>query len=698
MAKRVRPKPRALEDEGSDSGPFNGFPSEAATAQEQQPFKRPSRKAKDQAMGNAIWNGAAPKGPKPKDSSTTQDTTPASRKRAASTTQQSGRNTKTHQGSDHDMSDVEDALPAPKLRELPAVLKRKTRKVVDESETEQPSVRALEKRSKAKPHKPTLIQEPDEAFADDEEDAQSESGMAGVDGDGDEEEEENNFNDLQGLNADELERRLADEKPRWDDEDEDEEASILVDLPSSVPESHIDLVSDSSNSDDDPAARAAFSSIKAGYDRAPAPQVLPIRKPAPKRRDTSPGPSSHRSEPKTISAPRGRSPEQKLPKLDLTRVCRSFTVMKAQLKVVQIRRRATDSGKGPGKHDLQRAQERPEWNNEASMSRGRSHSGRPSTKIKREPQEPGLSHSIKTEADDTNSGKAEGDNSIEIRFNSRNAMGLKDQRPPVTRTAQLGIEYYLGLHLIKGAYPDLQNKTEYGADALDRAARDLAYPAIRARLLNDQNYRDALVTVLSGRISTFRGAVKTTAGSIIFHHYGVQQDCADLVARLLAGQSYIYPHKPDKIDLRTNATIPGKPDAKKPYEHEGIPAVASTFFKGNNPIAERITAMFVKNDAGNFEATPPMVAISCAGLHSVIDDHSSGEHKPTNFDGGRVQDIYDLHIMLLEKLKAKHPQQYRATMENIFTVASRGSSFAKGPKAPLTLLQKEALAMLKFSD
>ncbi|KAJ7681292.1 hypothetical protein B0H17DRAFT_1205960 [Mycena rosella] len=676
MAKRVRPKPRALEDEGSDSGPFNGFPSEAATAQEQQPFKRPSRKAKDQAMGNAIWNGAAPKGPKPKDPSTTQDTTPASRKRAASTTQQSGRNTKTRksahtdQGSDHDMSDVEDALPAPKLQ-------RKTRKVVDESETEQPSVRALEKRSKAKPHKPTLIQEPDEAFADDEEDAQSESGMAG------------------GLNADELERRLADEKPRWDDEDEDEEASILVDLPSrsasrasfssghfSVPESHIDLVSDSSDSDDDPAARAAFSSIKAGYDRAPAPQVLPIRKPAPKRRDTSPGPSSHRSEPKTISAPRGRSPEQKLPKLDLTR----------------IRRRATDSGKGPGKRDLQRAQERPEWNNEASMSRGRSHSGRPSTKIKREPQEPGLSHSIKTEADDTNSGKAEEDNSIEIRFNSRNAVGLKDQRPPVTRTAQLGIEYYLGLHLIKGAYPDLQNKTEYGADALDRAARDLAYPAIRARLLNDQNYRDALVTVLSGRISTFRGAVKTTAGSIIFRHYGVQQDCADLVARLLAGQSYIYPDKPDKIDLRTNATIPGKPDAKKPYEHEGIPAVASTFFKGNNPIAERITAMFVKNDAGNFEATPPMVAISCAGLHSVIDDHSSGEHKPTNFDGGRVQDIYDLHIMLLEKLKAKHPQQYRATMENIFTVASRGSSFAKGPKAPLTLLQKEALAMLNFSD
>ncbi|KAJ7686032.1 hypothetical protein B0H17DRAFT_1204578 [Mycena rosella] len=656
MAKKVRPKPRALEDEGSDSGLFNGLPSGAAIAQEQ-PSKRPSRKAKDQAMGNAVWNGAAPKGPKPKDPPTTQATAPASRKRAASTAQQSGRNTKarksahTDRGSDYDMSDVEDALPAPKLQ-------GKTRKVVDESDTEEPSARALEKPSKAKSHKPTPIQEPDEAFADDEEDAQSESGMASVDGDGGEDDEENDFDDLQGLNADELERRLADEKPRWDDEDEDEEASIPVDLP---------------------------SSIKAGYDRAPAPQVLPVKKPATKQRDTSPGLSSQPSEPKTSSAPRGRSSEQKLPKLDLT-------------QIAPARGRATGSGKGPGKRALQRAQEWPEWNDEASVSHGRSYSGRPSTKVKREPQDHGLPRPIKTEPDDANSVQAEADNNIEIRFNSRNAVGLKDQRPPVARTAQLGIEYYLGLHLIKGAYPDLQNKTEYGADALDRAARDLAYPAVRSRLLNDQDYQDALVTLLSGRVSTFRGAVKTTAGSIVFRHYGVQQDCADLVARLLAGQSYIYPHKPDKIDLRTNATIPGKPDTKKPYEHEGIPAVASTFFKGNNPIAERIAAMFVKNDAGNFEATPPMVAISCAGLHSVIDDHSSGEHKPTNFDGGRVQDIYDLHIMLLEKLKAKHPQQYRATMENIFTMASRGSSFSKGPKAPLTLLQKEALAMLDFSD
>ncbi|KAJ7620668.1 hypothetical protein B0H17DRAFT_1151995 [Mycena rosella] len=48
----------------------------------------------------------------------------------------------------------------------------------------------------------------------------------------------------------------------------------------------------------------------------------------------------------------------------------------------------------------------------------------------------------------------------------------------------------------------LPNSTEYGADALDRAARDLAYPAIRARLLNDQNYRDALVTVAQSSFAT----------------------------------------------------------------------------------------------------------------------------------------------------------------------------------------------------
>jgi hypothetical protein len=103
-------------------------------------------------------------------------------------------------------------------------------------------------------------------------------------------------------------------------------------------------------------------------------------------------------------------------------------------------------------------------------------------------------------------------------------------------------------------------------------------------------------------------------------------------------------------------------------------------------------------------------------IFSTVDDYSTGEHKPTDFEGSRVQDVYEVHIMILQKLEAEHPEQYHTMMENIFNVAScvapafflsrlptqpyirRGSSFAKGTKAPLTLLQQEALSMLDWSD
>ncbi|KAJ7314827.1 hypothetical protein DFH08DRAFT_972559 [Mycena albidolilacea] len=57
-------------------------------------------------------------------------------------------------------------------------------------------------------------------------------------------------------------------------------------------------------------------------------------------------------------------------------------------------------------------------------------------------------------------------------------------------------------------------------------------------------------------------------------------------------------------------------------------------------------------------------------IHSVLDDHSTGEYKRSNFDGSRVQDIYDVHILLLETIKEEKPDKYRVMMENIFTLAS----------------------------
>ncbi|KAJ7498331.1 hypothetical protein B0H11DRAFT_2189657 [Mycena galericulata] len=104
--------------------------------------------------------------------------------------------------------------------------------------------------------------------------------------------------------------------------------------------------------------------------------------------------------------------------------------------------------------------------------------------------------------------------------------------------------------------------------------------------------------------------------------------------------------------------------------HDGVSAVVATFFKGQNSIAEKIEALFVPNEAGNLEATQPMVAIACAAIHSSLEDYSSGGHKHTNFEGSRIQEIYDLHIMILEKLKHQKPAQYHEIMEHIFAETS----------------------------
>ncbi|KAJ7318504.1 hypothetical protein DFH08DRAFT_819783 [Mycena albidolilacea] len=125
-----------------------------------------------------------------------------------------------------------------------------------------------------------------------------------------------------------------------------------------------------------------------------------------------------------------------------------------------------------------------------------------------------------------------------------------------------------------------------------------------------------------------------------------------------------------RMDFQTKKMMPGEPDHKKPYQHDGVIAVATGFFNGQALIAERFEAMFVWNEARNYEATLPMVAISCAALSDAMNDLSTGEHKFAKFEGSWVQDIYNVHIQLLTTLKQTKPARYHSTMEMIFTKAS----------------------------
>ncbi|KAJ7783990.1 hypothetical protein DFH07DRAFT_948993 [Mycena maculata] len=706
---KSRPKPQALDEDSVSESAIDQTQLSDGDVEEPILPGRLSRKAKTDAIGHAIWVGAAPKGPKPKEKVIPTDS--SSKKRSASTARQSGRNKSAKKGhvgiapdEDVNMVGLESETPVvdPKPRESS---RRARRMLVDsdpEAEGEQraaipaapaPSHAAA---SKNKPLNPSLVVPSGAAAADtafaDEEEADSDGGNERSERSDDEQDlDGDNNEDLQGLEVGALRQKLVDETPRWaNEEDGDDGDDYEEDFPTypelrslsrasfssghqSVPESeHIDISSDDEE-ESDPGMRAAFAGINAAHQRAPAPRPLAL--------DRSGIPATHPTRTQDTSTRKSLTKAR-------TRPAEPTQPQKVDLAALVADKYSKKPEKPRGKREVQREHERPRWNAETSMPRAPARKPgivKVKLEVKPEPADVGLPPPT------AHTG------SIDIRFDGKR-VGLKNQHPDVKKTGQLAIDYYLGFHLLKNSYPDVLEATKFAKDALLRSARHLGFKAIEARLIADDEYREALTTLV-GRVSTFRGQVKPAATSSIYGNYKVQHGCADLVARLLAGVSYIYPHRPDKFDPKSSLVIPGKPDGKKPFEHEGIPAVIATFFQGQESIAEKIAALFNRNENGNLEVPQPMVAMSCAGLHSTFDDWSSGEHRPTNFDGHRVQEIYELHILLLKKLETDKPVQYHETMERIFLQASRGSvAFAKSFKVPPSLLQQEALAMLDLDS
>ncbi|KAJ7897588.1 hypothetical protein B0H14DRAFT_3589438 [Mycena olivaceomarginata] len=617
MAPRAgRPKPRALDD----SAPAD-------------------RKAKLDATRNAIWVGAAPTGSKIKSDS-------GVRKRAASTTKESTRSKTTKKNHPSNEEDVPMEEPEPEEMVLSSRGSKARRMIIDSptaSETEaistQTKTTVNRASSKARPGAPKSQSAIEDAFDEDE---AVDSDGGGDPGDDDNEYLDDGDDDLKELGPGELQQQLADEVPQWtngDDEEHEEQdeddcvfsddgyrASSRASFSSghhSVPESHIEI--SDSDSEPDSALRAGLSGLRTAHRRVADAAVIekfqPPSNPKQTRKAVSEGPLRSEVDARTSDKPRG-------------------------------------------KRELQREeQELPSWNPERPLVRANSRKPSRATKVKVEPEDKhSLSRShirkpsttaakVKVKTEPVERLEDPDTDSIEIRLNERGAVGTKTQHRDVERMLQLAIDYYFGFHIIENMYPDLRGKTKFGYDSMARATRDLTLAAIANKLRDEEPYREGLVPVRISRESQNLG----NSGS---------------VQKLRAGQTFIYPRKPGRMDFQTNKMVPGEPDRKKPYQHDGVIAVAAGFFTGQAPIAERVEAMFVRNEAGNYEATPPMVAISCAALSDAMNDLSTGEHKFAKFEGSRVQDIYDVHIQLLATLKQTKPARYHSTMEMIFTKAS----------------------------
>ncbi|KAJ6456890.1 hypothetical protein C8R45DRAFT_1082000 [Mycena sanguinolenta] len=616
-----------------------------------------------------VWKGAAPCGPAQKKPAPATKEAAAdginSRKRAASTVQQAvhSKIPKTSKQAESHQTFVDD--PEPEEQPHRPRLQRKNKQVPG-SDSDYEAAPVSSSRI-PRPRAPSQAQDPDDAFAEDESDGGDAEPEAD---DGQEDVEMEDDDDLEGLHENAVAEKLAEAIPRWtksNDIDNEEEAEYSLPTRSSsrasnssghlsVPASEPISISDHSDSDredDDPFIRAGLSGLKAAQKRATTAHVPMV--------NTSSKNSTGRQKTEI---------KQEYPRLDLSKA--PPAPQKSRVNNRTAKRNAVEV---------------PLWSDTRSSSVSRGASVHPL--VKKEVRDVALP------LDDT------GD--IAVRWSPAGTINLKEQHSDVQKMLRLGIDYYLGTHMIENFYPDVSQRANFTLDSFVNAAEDLHLPEIASAVVVEVKggrvlsaYGEALGAVPHGRISAFRSTAKSTSKAGIYGHYKVQNDCVARVEHLMKGEAFIYKQKPDTIDPRSQMPVFGRPDTDTPYLHAAIADGVRGFLKTKT--AERCTDMFPRNEQGNIEATIPLVALTCAAIYSTLDDWTTGEYKATDFEGKRVQEVYEIHTSMLQRLKESKPEQYHTTMETIFVMAASGTLFSKQSKSKkLSILEQEAMNLFTQS-
>ncbi|KAJ7433404.1 hypothetical protein FB451DRAFT_1380362 [Mycena latifolia] len=644
-----------IAQEGQDSPDTS--PNEASTG-------RPKRAAKTAANTNAVWQGAAPTGPKPKNTASSDKS--AKRKRSESGAQDSSK-PKARKKKETYPSEDDDLMPA----SVPLPARKRVSRTVVHSEDEAPSAKPAAGKCRSTAVAPDL-------FTADNDDADSEAKdkdaeVSGGDGEGS---GGDNDEDLQGLEAagdsEGVARALAEERPQWTDEAVPDDVKPQFNFDhlrqssrsssrSSTSSGRMSVPSSvmSSDSDSDIETKAGFASLKK------AQQLVSV---------------SNASQPKNAAGKASSNPSgnQKAP----TR----------------------------GKRDAARDQERPTWNDPAAPLKGPplvATSSRHGATIKLEPNvrparlDPQPRRLVKQEArdpspprssspeviviDDTDDSD-DGDSLINLVVTDRK-VGLKQQHPRVEKTGQLAIDYYLGYYLWKHSFPSTDQKNKFSADALLNAAHSLAFEDVKKKVSSNESYRTLLGSVLHARVSTFRGKPKIAADMTVVSSYHLRGNTEERAAFLTTGMRYLHKLATGAIDPKTGKPGPDVVIKDTAYMAEGFTTTLSlAFFKGTPSVASKYSDLFVTT-AGRKEVPAAMVALVGTAVHAAISEHRSGHHVASKFEGNGLHEVYETHIVMLKTICASGIP----ILANLYSLMAEGSGLGNVENRPMAM---EALAFL----
>ncbi|KAJ7480827.1 hypothetical protein FB451DRAFT_1556330 [Mycena latifolia] len=605
------------------------------------------RAAKTAANTNAVWQGAAPTGPKPKNTASSDKS--AKRKRSESGAQDSSK-PKARKKKETYPSEDDDLMPA----SVPLPARKRVSRTVVHSEDEAPSAKPAAGKCRSTAVAPDL-------FTADNDDADSEAEdkdaeVSGGDGEGS---GGDNDEDLQGLEAagdsEGVARALAEERPQWTDEAVPDDVKPQFNFDhlrqssrsssrSSTSSGRMSVPSSvvSSDSDSDIETKAGFASLKK------AQQLVSV---------------SNASQPKNAAGKASSNPSgnQKAP----TR----------------------------GKRDAARDQERPTWNDPAAPLKGPplvATSSRRGATIKLEPNvrparlDPQPRRLVKQEArdpspprssspeviviDDTDDSD-DGDSLINLVVTDRK-VGLKQQHPRVEKTGQLAIDYYLGYYLWKHSFPSTDQKNKFSADALLNAAHSLGFEDVKKKVSSNESYRTLLGSVLHAQ-----------------RHYHLRGNTEERAAFLTTGMRYLHKLATGAIDPKTGKPGPDVVIKDTAYMAEGFTTTLSlAFFKGTPSVASKYSDLFVTT-AGRKEVPAAMVALVGTAVHAAISEHRSGHHVASKFEGNGLHEVYETHIVMLKTICASGIP----ILANLYSLMAEGSGLGNVENRPMAM---EALALL----
>ncbi|KAJ7310757.1 hypothetical protein DFH08DRAFT_822857 [Mycena albidolilacea] len=168
--------------------------------------------------------------------------------------------------------------------------------------------------------------------------------------------------------------------------------------------------------------------------------------------------------------------------------------------------------------------------------------------------------------------------------------------------------------------------------------------------------RNLLTPLLHGHASSFRLKAKNASDATVMANYALQGNAEEHTGFLITDMRYIYPLSPGLV------------------------------------ITDPLPSQWIRtrgNEARSKELPVSMAAVGGTAVHASLNEHRTGHHVQSKFEGNAVQEIYDTHILLLDPQCAKG-STVLADLYDIMVTGSRLGSVAAKPMA------MEALALLNL--